>query len=69
MLYSLVLILFMGDGSKHEFTLSKKLTDDTCIDQRDYVRMQTDYLNDLDFSVKGGVEFVDAECVANKSFY
>lgn len=70
MLYSLVLLIFMGDGSVKEYTLSKNLTSNSCVDHRDYVRGGLDFYNkDVDKLKQFGVEFIDTECVEIKKFY
>lgn len=65
-MYSLILVVFMSDGSQDRTTLKKNFQDYSCIDYRDSVRSQLDYYNNLED--KKGVEFVDAECVAQKDF-
>ncbi|WP_378347376.1 hypothetical protein [Acinetobacter baumannii] len=66
MLYSLVLVVFLSNGSEDRTTLAKNYQDYSCIDSRDVVRSQLDYYNNLES--KGDVEFVDVECVAQKDF-
>lgn len=72
MIYNLFLIIFLSNGVEHKVPLVKNLSDDTCIDLRDQVRGQVDVVNNLeelkefDGSV---IEFVDAECHAQKIVY
>ncbi|CAL1777417.1 hypothetical protein BRC2024_KCUCJSVR_CDS_0113 [Acinetobacter phage vB_AbaM_KissB] len=68
MLYSLVLVVFLSNGSEDRTTLVKNYQDDTCIESRDMLRSQLDYYNNLPKGSGKDVEFVDAECVAQKDF-
>lgn len=66
MLYTLLLVVFMNDGSEHRIDIKKDFTDHSCIDNRDMVRSYLDRYNNLED--KGDVDFVDAECSAQIEF-
>lgn len=68
----LVLVIFMSNGVEYRFPLMNRISDETCVDLRDQIRGQVNYLNNLDTPTKYEgevVEFVDAECVTQKNFY
>lgn len=72
MLYNLVLVIFLANGVEHKVPLAVTYSDDKCVELRDYTRGQIDYLNDIKDKPNFGdsvVEFVDAECVAQKIVY
>lgn len=72
MLYSLVLVIFLSNGVEHRVPLVNKFSDESCIDLRDDVRANIDYLNNLEEPVKFEgevVEFVDVECVNRSIVY
>ena len=72
MLYNLILVVFLSGNVEHRFPLIYKVSDETCIDLRDSVRENVDYLNNLEeLKMYRGkeIEFVDAECVARSNYY
>ena len=68
MLYSLFLVIYLAGGNQVDVELKRNITDDTCIDLRDFVRSEVDYTNDLEMPFIDGqkVEFVEAECRSQK---
>ena len=72
MLYNLVLVIFLANGVEHRVPLVDKVSANFCVDLRDQVRGQVDSVNNLpDVHKYDGevIEFVDAECVAQKIIY
>lgn len=72
MLYNLILVIFMANGAEHRVPLVNKVSANFCVDLRDQVRGQISSLNNLEepHKFEGEViEFVDAECDAQKIVY
>lgn len=67
MLYNLILVIFLSNGTVEKVPLVSNIGGDRCVDVRDSVRGSIDYLNNLDELVVydgSEIEFVDSECVS-----
>lgn len=77
MFYILSLVLFFSDGTQKSLEISKRYSSESCVDIRDSVR---GFVSKLNNSIENGkkvvdkqtgvaLEFVDAECNAQKIVY